>query len=59
MPRDDRPADRPILRKAIGIVIDVLDPHAIVLGGGVGNIDALYTEETREENHRRNFQSAL
>jgi predicted NBD/HSP70 family sugar kinase len=32
--------------KAIGLVIDVLDPHAIVLGGGVGNIDALYTDET-------------
>jgi len=35
--------------KAIGIVIDVLDPHAIVLGGGVGNIAALYTEETRRK----------
>ena len=33
--------------KAISIIIDVLDPHAIVLGGGVGNIDALYTDETR------------
>jgi fructokinase len=28
-------------------VIDILDPHAIVIGGGVGNIDALYTEATR------------
>jgi predicted NBD/HSP70 family sugar kinase len=35
--------------KAIGIIIDVLDPHAIVLGGGVGNIDALYTDETRKK----------
>jgi fructokinase len=35
--------------KAIGLIIDVLDPHAIVLGGGVGNIEALYTEETREK----------
>jgi fructokinase len=25
----------------------VLDPHAIILGGGVGNIEALYTEATR------------
>jgi fructokinase len=32
---------------AISLVINILDPHAIVLGGGVGNIDALYTEETR------------
>jgi predicted NBD/HSP70 family sugar kinase len=35
--------------KAIGIIIDVLDPHAIVLGGGVGNIEALYTNETRKK----------
>ena len=35
--------------KAISIIIDVLDPHAIVLGGGVGNIDALYTEDTRRK----------
>jgi len=33
--------------RAISIIIDVLDPHAIVLGGGVGNIAALYTQETR------------
>jgi len=33
--------------KSIAIIIDVLDPHAIVLGGGVGNIDALYSEQTR------------
>jgi fructokinase len=35
--------------QAISIIIDVLDPHAIVLGGGVGNIEALYTEETRKK----------
>jgi predicted NBD/HSP70 family sugar kinase len=35
--------------RTIGIIIDVLDPHAIVLGGGVGNIDALYTDETRRK----------
>ena len=33
--------------KAIAMIIDVLDPHAIVLGGGVGNIEILYSEETR------------
>jgi predicted NBD/HSP70 family sugar kinase len=38
-----------IFAKAIGLIIDVLDPHAIVLGGGVGNIEALYTEETRKK----------
>jgi predicted NBD/HSP70 family sugar kinase len=35
--------------QAIGTIIDVLDPHAIVLGGGVGNIDVLYTEEMRKK----------
>ena len=35
--------------KAIGVIIDVLDPHAIVLGGGVGNIEALYSRRTKEK----------
>ncbi|PTY04133.1 sugar kinase [Verrucomicrobia bacterium LW23] len=35
--------------RAISLIIHVFDPHAIVLGGGVGNIDALYTAETREK----------
>jgi fructokinase len=30
--------------KAIGYIINVLDPDVIVLGGGVGNIPELYTE---------------
>jgi predicted NBD/HSP70 family sugar kinase len=30
--------------KAIANVINILDPDVIVLGGGVGNIDLLYTE---------------
>ncbi|MFP4090766.1 MAG: ROK family protein [Cyclobacteriaceae bacterium] len=29
---------------AISVVINILDPDAIVVGGGVGNIDLLYTE---------------
>lgn len=28
--------------KAIGTVVNILDPDAIVLGGGVGNVDELY-----------------
>jgi fructokinase len=35
--------------KSISLIIDVLDPHAIVLGGGVGNIDALYTDAARQK----------
>ncbi|GAB4423593.1 MAG: ROK family protein [Bacteroidia bacterium] len=30
--------------KALAVVINILDPEAIVLGGGVSNIDLLYTE---------------
>ncbi|MEM6724258.1 MAG: ROK family protein, partial [Bacteroidota bacterium] len=30
--------------KAIGQLVNILDPDAIILGGGVGNIDLLYTE---------------
>jgi predicted NBD/HSP70 family sugar kinase len=35
--------------KAVSIIIDSFDPHAIVVGGGVGNIDALYSEQTRDK----------
>ena len=34
--------------KGIAAVINILDPDAIVLGGGLGNIDALYTEGVKE-----------
>jgi len=33
--------------EAIAAVINILDPDAIVIGGGVGNLDLLYEEETR------------
>jgi len=41
--------------QAVAMIIDVLDPHAIVLGGGVGNIGALYTPETRAKIASRIF----
>lgn len=34
--------------EAIAAVINILDPDAIVVGGGVGNMDLFYGEETRE-----------
>ena len=34
--------------RALANVIDVLDPDVVVLGGGVSNIDALYTEGIAE-----------
>ena len=30
--------------KAISVVIDIVDPDVVVIGGGVGNIDELYTK---------------
>ncbi|MEO8206547.1 MAG: ROK family protein [Chthoniobacterales bacterium] len=52
-----------VFAKAISTVIDIFDPHAIVLGGGVGNIPDLYTPETREKirSHifNRTFEAAL
>lgn len=35
--------------EAIAAVINILDPDAIVIGGGVGNIPDLYTEAARQE----------
>jgi len=34
--------------KGLSSVINVLDPDAVVLGGGVGNIDLLYTDGVQE-----------
>jgi predicted NBD/HSP70 family sugar kinase len=33
--------------EAIAAAVNILDPDAIVIGGGVGNVAALYDEETR------------
>lgn len=30
--------------KAISVIVNIIDPHVIVIGGGVGNIDEIYTE---------------
>ena len=34
--------------EALGAVVNLLDPDAVVIGGGVGNIDTLYSQETRD-----------
>ena len=34
--------------KALAVVINILDPHIVVLGGGVSNIDLLYAEGVKE-----------
>lgn len=35
--------------RALSQVLNVLDPDAVIVGGGVGNIDALYSEPCLEE----------
>lgn len=44
--------------RAISQVVNILDPHAVVLGGGVGQIDALYTAG-REVLERNVFNNRL
>ena len=45
--------------EAMAAVINILDPHAIVLGGGVGNVDALYAGATRAAIERHLFNPTL
>jgi predicted NBD/HSP70 family sugar kinase len=45
--------------EAIAAVINILDPDAIVIGGGVGNIDLLYDEQTRQAVLRSLFNPEL
>jgi fructokinase len=49
--------------RAVAGVIDILDPDAIVVGGGVGNLDVLYSEEMRalvaEQIFAPRFEAAL
>ena len=45
--------------EAIAAVINILDPDAIVIGGGVGNIGRLYSDDTREAIRRHLFNPAL
>jgi fructokinase len=45
--------------EAIAAVINILDPDAVVIGGGVGNLDLLYSEETRKAVLRHVFNTQL
>lgn len=45
--------------QAIAAVINILDPDAIVIGGGVGNIPLLYEQETRAAIQRHLFNPIL
>ena len=45
--------------EAIASVINILDPDAIVVGGGVGNLPLFYEEDTRREILRHVFNTEL
>ncbi len=45
--------------KAIAYVINILDPDAVVIGGGVGNIDLLYSPEGIESVRQHVFNPRL
>ena len=45
--------------KSLAPVVDLLDPHAIVVGGGVGNLDVLYTAVTREKITKEIFNTSF
>jgi len=45
--------------QAIAAVINIIDPDAIVIGGGVGNLDLLYADETRAAILRHLFNPEL
>lgn len=63
--RGDAAADATITRlcekfgEAIAAVVNIVDPDAIVIGGGVGNIDALYDDTTRHAVQRHLFNPEL
>lgn len=62
--QNDPAADKTLARlyekfgEAISVVVDIFDPHVVVLGGGVGNISGLYTEG-RESLRRWVFNNEL
>jgi predicted NBD/HSP70 family sugar kinase len=47
------------LSDGLSIIVNVLDPDAIILGGGVGNIDLLYTDVLREQLAIKTFTPQL
>jgi N-acetylglucosamine kinase len=64
--RAGEPAARATIRRliskfgeAIAAVINILDPDAIVIGGGVGNLPELYTDEARAAVLRHVFNNEV
>jgi fructokinase len=45
--------------EALAVVLNIIDPDAVVIGGGVGNLDLLYETKTREALVRHTFNGEL
>lgn len=45
--------------EALGAVVNILDPDAVVIGGGVGNLDILYSQETRNAVQKHLFNDCF
>ncbi len=45
--------------EAIAAVINILDPDAVIIGGGLGNLEMLYSDETRQAVLRHVFNTEL
>lgn len=45
--------------RAIAQVINILDPDIIIIGGGVGNVEALYSPAARKEIEKHLFNDSL
>lgn len=45
--------------KAVAQVINILDPDIVIVGGGVGNVEALYTPAARNAVEKHLFNSSL
>ncbi len=45
--------------EAIAAVINIVDPDAVIIGGGVGNLEILYSDETRQAVLRHVFNTEL
>jgi N-acetylglucosamine kinase len=45
--------------KAVAQVINILDPHVIIIGGGVSNVEALYSPAARREIEKHLFNGTL
>jgi predicted NBD/HSP70 family sugar kinase len=48
-----------LFARAIAQVINILDPSVIVLGGGLSNIDQLYSQKTREKIAKQIFNTGF